>query len=194
MKIFSTLFGKSENTFTSTIHFFRSIGFFDQYEGSDKELANMLVKEHIEKWGKPYDPTDQYSDLTLLSLDTSRIWWKDTEADVCSGNSVYKRTLQEWSLISRGAFLPENITEYWETEEGPIQVNFDHENSSYVLQPEFLDDYIDLRLLSQINRLIMANGKNFEMFRPFDQTGFVVVLTGDEKKLLQRERGWQFVD
>lgn len=58
------------------------------------------------------------------------------------------------------------------------------------LYPEYLEGY-DLGLPVQINALISDTGMQFELYKPFDQTGFVLALTADEKRL-QTERGWHF--
>ena len=54
------------------------------------------------------------------------------------------------------------------------------------LYPEYLEDYTDLGLLVQINALISDTGMQFELYKPFDQTGFVLALTADEKKDCKR--------
>jgi hypothetical protein len=103
---------------------------------------------------------------------------------------VYKKTLQEWSAISRGSFHPSNIVEDWHTEDGPIEISFAYLDQRIVLHPKFLNDYIDLDILVQINDLIQE--VQFELYQPFDQTGFVVALTSVEKENLQKKRKWLF--
>jgi len=176
-----------------TIKYFRSVGFFEKHSRlSDHELATMLTQWREEQWSEGYDPSSKLSELSLLSWDEDRVWWKDTEADVCSGRTVYKKTIKEWGNISRGAFLPESIQETWKSEEGPVEISFTHDGRLIILHPEYLEDYIDLGLLVQINALISDTGLQFELYKPFDQTGFVLVLTADEKGRLQTERGWRF--
>jgi hypothetical protein len=68
----------------------------------------------------------------------------------------------------------------------------ENESRRYVLHPQFLDDYIDLGIWSEINQIIGTTGMRFELYEPFDQTAFVVALSADEKRRLQKERGWNF--
>lgn len=183
----------SQEWLLHTIRYFRSIGFFETHSHlSDHELAAMLRQWREKQWGKDFDPSSIFSELGLLSWDKDRVWWKDTEADVCSGRTAYKRTITEWSNISRGTFLPENIQETWRSEQGPIEISCIQRGRLVTLHPEYLEDYIDLGLLVQINALISDTGMQFELYKPFDQTGFVLTLTADEKRRLQTERGWHF--
>lgn len=182
-----------EKWLLKSIKQFRSMSFFErQRELTDHELAIEILAWREERWGERFDPTNIFSELSLLSWDEDRVWWNDTEADVVSGRSTYKKTIQEWSYISRGAFLPSDIQEYWETEDGPIKISFSHNDQFITLHPDYLEDYIDLGLLRQINALINNTGLQFELYKPFDQTGFVVVLNVVEKNRLITERGWQF--
>ena len=109
-----------------SIRYFRTLDFFQPgSQGgdlSDEELALSFLSSCMDKSGTPFDPEGKHADLELTSYDKSRVWWGDTEADVARANNEYYRTLQEWALISRGAFQPEDITETWESEEGPILV------------------------------------------------------------------------
>lgn len=187
----STLF----SGFLNDIKYLRHIGFFDTFKSlSDEELKNACEQLFRDEWGEDgfYMPS-KYTDLSLLLLlDKDRVWWRDTEADVCSGNSVYVETLQEWSVISRGTFMPENIREEWADEDGPVKLTFTLQGKPREIAPRFLNDYIDVGILSQINKFLVDSGIRFELYKPFDQTAFVVALTPHEKTTLERERGWQF--
>lgn len=159
---------------------------------ADEELATAIATWRADLSGEDLNPAEYLADLIVLGFDDERIWWRDTEADVGSGNTVYVQTLKEWSAISRGTFLPENVREDWTTEEGPIELTFVHRGQVVKLTPQYLDDYIDLGLLTSINSLIRNSGIRLELYKPFDQTGFIVALTASEKKRLEQERGWQF--
>lgn len=176
-----------------SLHYFRALGFFAADEAlSDEELAGRLQKNNAEEWGMPVAPPDSQADLMLLRLDAERVWWEDTEADVCEGNGVYVDTLRAWGRISRGAFSPTDIDERWNSGRGPIRVSFKHRNRTEELHPDYCDDYLDMTLLDDINRMIHPAGYVFSTYFPFDQTAFVVVLTENEKKRLERERKWEF--
>ncbi len=183
----------ARNWLVETIEYFRSLNFFERYKQlSTTELAALLNGRFEQEWGKEPDPSRKTSELLLLAYDEDRVWWNDTEADVCGENTVYTQTLQEWGRISRGAFLPDEVKEHWETEQGPIEISCALNGRPVQLYPDYREDYIDLNLLLQINKLIEKTNMRFELYEPFDQTGFVVVLTDQEKKMLQKKRGWRF--
>lgn len=173
--------------------FYRDMGFFDEYASlSDNELAAELQQMTKAECGEGFNPADVFSDLLLLSWDKNRVWWDDTEADVYKGNNVYVETLEEWARISRGAFLPENITETWESEQGPVWVDFTLDGTHHRLQPQYNGDWLDISIIDDINRLIRKTDYRFEVYEAFDQTAFVVVLTQGEKLELEQKRGWRF--
>lgn len=176
-----------------SVKYFRSLGFFAEHTGlSDEQLAAHLTDAAKERHGV-INPGDELADLMLLSLDQQRVWWEDTEADVCAENKVYAETLRAWSAISRGTFAPENIVETWKTERGPVLVEFNFKGKPAALHPSYMDDYIDINILQSVNRLVVDTGIQFRLHAIFDQTAFIVALTLDEKKKLEKERGWRFV-
>ena len=185
----------SKDWLVESVQYFRELGFFDKYHSlPNSELVATLENLYREEWGEIFNPEDMLADLLLVKWDENRVWWEDTEADVCSGNGVYKRTLKEWAAISRGVFSPANIQEDWESEDGPVTITFTHDQQTVQLHPQFLDDYIDISILPQINKLIYSSGMEFAVYKVFDQTAFVVVLTAQEKGKLQNERGWRFAN
>jgi hypothetical protein len=133
-----------------------------------------------------------FDELELLEFDEDRAWWGDIEADALQGNDVYAQTLHAWGRISRGAFRPRGLEERWSGPESEATVRFEHHGRPREVRAEFLDGWIDLCVLPQLNRLIASSGKRFEVFAPFDQTAFVVVLTRRERERLERDRGWEF--
>lgn len=194
------------------VRYYRGVNFFSTYSAlSDEELAQQLSAEIQDEWGESFTVGQTgpqvvgewgdvirvpdnvpYAELTLLRADSTRVWWGDTEADVCAGNQVYVETLRAWSGISRGAFLPEDIIECWESDEGPISLTFVLDGAERTLRPAYLDDWIDMEIVVPINDWIRHTGYAFEVYKAFDQTAFVVVLTQTEKQQLARERGWRF--
>lgn len=117
---------------TKRVEFFRRLEFFQAQAGmSNAELAEWLAS----RGGMDFDISDPLADLHLVRVDRDRVWWSDTEADVCESGEVYRETLLEWAHISRGAFTPSTITERWDSEEGPVTVTFEHGASSSHLIP-----------------------------------------------------------
>lgn len=178
----------------AALRYYRSLGFFsDPAAGDDETLLDQLAATgDVAELEMLYLQADPLADLVLLSRDEARVWWEDLEADVGDENGVYEATLARWAQISRGAFRPVGIREHWATATGPITVTFAVASAPQRLVPEYRDDWLDQSLLNPINALIAATGYRFEVFEPFDQTAFVVVLTADEKARLRHERGWRF--
>ena len=166
--------------------------FSDMNDLTDLEIFRIINEDHQEKYGELLNPNKPFFDLHITSFDKTRVWWKDTEADVCSGNKSYILFINELSQISLGSFNPSNITEKWEFDEGPITVEYILDNSHQKFNPNFIDDYLDVDRLSEINSQIASSGYQFEMFLPFDQTAFILALTKQEKSLLIKKRGWAF--
>ncbi len=184
---------RAEVWLLEAVKYFRTLGFFAEDAAlSDQELASQLKQRYLERVGEDFKPSDSLADLSLLALDDTRAWWNDAEADVFNGHEVYVRTLQAWGAISRGSFLPEDIEETWESEAGPVRLTFTHKGRRFKLNPEYLNDFLDLTILMPVNQLIADTGVQFEVYEPFDQTAFIVALTLSEKARLQTERGWRF--
>ncbi len=169
--------------------------FYNDYKDkSTDELATTIISLFHEEWGNKEEIIfpDYYADIFLLKFDYKRVWWNDIEADVCMENEIYTETINEWSSISRGLFMPKNIIELWKGEKGPIEISFNYQDRNYLITPKYCDDYIDLEILFQINKIVNKSNLRFELYDPFDQTAFIVGLSEIEKNKLQQERKWKF--
>jgi hypothetical protein len=179
-----------QNWLLESVRYFRPLGFFKKYHFlSDEELVSEL---HQIGWNGEPTPSYGVTDLSLLVIDHEVVWWRDTEAEVFMGNNVYVRVLQEWRAISRQTFLPEHIEEVWGSKDGPIEIGFSHKRKQVKIHAESIGDYLDLRILSQINELIRDSGVQFEAYEAFDQSAFIIALTAVERQKLETERGWRF--
>ncbi|HEV8489642.1 MAG TPA: hypothetical protein VGQ58_07640 [Candidatus Limnocylindrales bacterium] len=170
----------------------RGIGFFADRAGTDAEIAGHIKKQIEADFGAPPAATDPFIDLLVAATDVSRVWWGDLEADVDEANAVYASVLEEWGAISSGAFAPTGIEETWDSPTGPVSISLTTGDRSLELQPEYLEDWIDPRILTPVNDVIAASGRQFELYRAFDQTLFLVALTPGEKRALEKDRGWCF--
>lgn len=170
----------------------RRIGLFANRTGTDTELAAEIEQRNITDFGDMPSPDDPITELVVALADDSRVWWGDLEADVHQENLVYEQFLEEWAAISAGAFEPSTIEESWEGPEGPLTVSLTLDGQSIELHPVYLEDWVDPRILSPINEAIAGSGRQFEPYRAFDQSLYLVALTPDEKRALERDRGWCF--
>ena len=191
--IINNVYINPPKTLSHSVNRFRALGFFlDNEIFSDEELAEIINGEHFALFRENIDPHGPFSDLLLLSYDKNRVWWEDTEADVLNGNNVYIDFINDLSRISRGVFSPSEISESWETDEGPISIEFFLDGERILINPKYIDDYIDVEIISDINKLLPSDKNKFELYRPFDQTAFILMLSKVEKIQLQKKRGWEF--
>lgn len=170
----------------------RKLGFFAGHTETDAALAAAIEEQSIAEFGTKPDPEDPISELVVAGVDDERVWWSDLEADVDSSNKVYESALEAWAGISGGAFEPSAIEETWASPTGPVTLSFMLGGKRESLNPAYLEDWIDPAILSRINALIAPSGRQFELYRAFDQTLFLTALTTAEKRALERDRGWCF--
>jgi len=183
----------------------QTVGFFqDALDLDDDALIEHLEKRRMkvhglskDERGTPslpldLDPTHRLSELWVAQLDTKRVWWEDLEADVCQDNDVYAKDLRKWAAISCGAFKPTRISETWESETGPITVEFTLNGERHTLHPEYQDDWEDVGILDSINHLIERTGCQFCMVKTPDTSALVLALTEEERHHLTEKRGWRF--
>lgn len=168
------------------------VGFFAGRSESDTQIAAAIDEQATAEFGAVPKPDDPVTELTVAAADDSRVWWRDLEADVDQENKVYQGSLEEWAAISGGAFAPTEIEEAWASDTGPVTVAFTAGGQRHTLRPAYLEDWIDPSILGPINELIAPSGRQFELYRAFDQTLYVVALTATEKRALERDRGWCF--
>lgn len=185
----------SEAWVRDSIHYFRTLGFFEQYRHMSEDALASYIRHRIGvDEGEVCDPSDWREDLLLLSCDHDRVWRKDLEADVARGANAYVRVLQEWARISRGMFRPTQIEEHWEGETGPMTISFELDGVRHELREEYAQEAISVWLIADLNRIVGHPDLHFEMIEPDDQTATVLVLTPEEREQLKRDRGWSFED
>lgn len=132
---------------------------------------------------RPFDPDDR-SDLPwLVAADANHVWMDDTEADVGAENQVYREFLQSLAAISGGAFDPQDITERWAADTGPITVAFTLAGVRHEVHPAHVDDWMDLEILASINALLPTH--RYECWG-LDQVALVVCLPRDAMASLVR--------
>lgn len=161
------------------VEIYQALGFFASYQPS------ALLRYYSETWGEPFDPANPWKDAMLLALDEESTWQGDTERDVCEENQVYVKVLPEWAAISDGTFHPTDIEETWESDEGPVTVSFNHGGRRHTVYPKYLDDWMDIGILDQINSIVESKSYTYIL-----DGNFTLVLFLDEqtRSKLLRER------
>jgi len=176
---------RRQRTPEDVAQFYKGLGFFAGAGAAD------VIRRYTEESGKPPNPAKPLDDAELLSLSENDVWADDQEADVCSENKVYEEVLAQWAAISRGAFAPSAITEKWDSEKGPVTVSFQLNGQLVSVLPRYNDDWIDMEILLQINRLIGTSGYQFEC-TDLGNRALVLCLTPAEKETMKKERDFPF--
>ncbi len=182
----------ADETVAERVAALRAIGFFaDRAALSDERLAAEVETGILDLYGDGVLSDQSFLDLLVAEQDARRVWWRDLEADVGRGGEVYALTLDEWAVISTGAFTPSDISESWASETGPVTLRFTLDGTHHTLQPAYLEDWIDPTILGPINDLIAASGRRYTLVQAFDQTAYLLAPTPDERTALEA-RGWCF--
>ena len=178
---------------------FRTLGFYMEHlDLPDDALLDAIRKAVRWHWDEPLPPEEvahdvQLADMVLLLGDQSRVWWRDLEG-VYAGEDFYVRALTEWATISRGAFAPEQIIEHWHSNDGPADIEFMLGSQRCVVtHPNQRDDFLNMAIISDINRLIGDSGYHFAVCDNLGMPNWVVALTCEEEDRLRHDRGWSFL-
>ena len=188
-KCFSEVFaGRGKVKFSTpedVVRYYQQLGFFVGAE------PPAIVEQYREDHGALPDPGNPWDDVFLLTYAKHEAWADDPEADVCAENMVYSRVLPEWAKISQGSFPLTKIDENWETEEGPVRLQLQMGDRTLLITPKFYNDWMDLDILLQINRLIAGSGRRFECALD-GNFALVLCLTSKQKKTMKRQRCFPF--
>lgn len=173
----------------------RGIGLFGDRASLDEDALVAEVTAGISDiWGEiETGNTDVLPllDLIVAEQDQKRVWWRDLEADVADGNDVYAATIEELAAISVGALQVDDIEERWDAPDQAPTIRLTIDGQGLEIRPTWIEDWIDPSILVALNEAIAGSGRRFELYKAFDQTAFVMVLTDAERKALE-SRGWCF--
>jgi hypothetical protein len=171
----------------------RGLGFFPSRGArSAAALLQTIQAEHGEDW--VYLCANLTSpaalDQLLVWQDRERVWSRDLEG-VYPGEEAYAVTLAELAAISRGGFAPSAVSETWASPEGPVLVRYTARGTRHeFVHQDGRNDFLDLRLVEQINDLLGPGGTQFAVCDDFLPDGnFIVALHPEEVKALL-QRGW----
>jgi len=145
-----------------------------------------------------YDPGMELEAYRILALDRDRTVYGDAESSVGKGNNQYVFLLNAFSAASGGLFCPENITEKWESEKGPVHVSFSENGEQVSFEPEYLDDWLSEKAFDVINQQMAKNGmERFYLFLDRDGDGIgqnflFIRMSEPQKQKLQETFGWKF--
>ncbi|GAB4419108.1 MAG: hypothetical protein Kow002_06520 [Anaerolineales bacterium] len=169
-----------------TIRFYKELGFFSDMS------ADEIIAEHKRIEG--FEPVihEPWDEVNLLTFSKNGIWMDDPETLWGPKFTTYTKLLIEWAGISHGAFKPEEIREIWGEpyHQGPIKLEFKLDGKKVSVSPNFYNDYMDLDVLKQVNELIAASGRQFELAA--DANFAIVFCLTAEQKVKMEERYFPF--
>ncbi len=205
------------------IPYYQTLGFFPQYSHLSKnQLAakiETIKAEFDQHFENPKEKRELYLELSylddsqysedrvmekvdsLLTLylwrwDTSRTWSEWEVEETNEKNREYAKAFHRWSAISRGAFLPTEVTEFWdwETDSSPVWIKFILNGIEHIIEPEYYEQRMDLDVLKTINQLIATTGYQFELYQNegVSENKLAIVLTTQEKQKLERQKNIRF--
>jgi hypothetical protein len=193
-------FGQKE--VEGAIEVLRQAGFFRQYTRlSRSEIYDLLHQERIKQYSvifeREYDPGMNLNPYQIACLDHTKMVYFDTEADVMNGNNVYVDLIRAIAEASDGEIQPVNISEVWETDNGPITVQFQSKGESIVFHPEYMDDWVADELFHTISDLVQGDFRFYVCQDEHTQLGCgqdvgVVRLTKGEVEFLEKACSWKF--
>jgi len=173
------------------VRFYREIGFFSEFgDLTEDKLASKLNSHYRKRMGRSLDPSGRIPDLTLLEFDKSRLWLSDLECDVMSGNDVYVEVIKRLGETSRGSFNPTDITETWDSDKGPIRVEFTNAGVRHALTPKYRNDWVDTDFIFSVARLLQDSEYKLAV-HPGDPIA-ATFLTAAERDRIKKERGLFF--
>lgn len=184
----------------------KSCGFFQCYsQESDEELGMFLEQAFRAKIGfsdfeKYVENLDEVSlELRLASLDSTKVWNRDIECDVCQEHKVYEEVVREFGLLSDGIFKPSEIKEEWSSSLGPIKVTFIDNGERFSFSPNYDDDWLDVGIIVFLQELLEKRGF-INKFYPYTGHGenkwglgqelYLIKATIEEKELLKKFLDW----
>ncbi len=146
------------------------------------------IEDRQKYWMKK---SDFEIDRSLIPFDTKRVIVEDAETSI--DDNIGMVLLKRLARISRGVFQPTNISWRWLTPKRSKwlvqEVSFDFKGERHSIEIVLQYDYIQDMGLEELNELIEKTG--YQYYRVKDEYIIIVVLTKDEVKRLEDERGWK---
>ena len=160
---------------------------------TDSQVADTISSHCWKERGKDLDLGAPGGSVQLVEYDPYRVWRFDTESSG-PGEDAYVDAIHALGRISRGAFVPKEVREEWESAEGPVNVNFvaDGKRHSWRLEPH--GDWMDTSFLQRINALLTRTPYQVCTLETTGQDVVAIFLTPEEKAKLGRDQHWRFVD
>jgi len=174
---------------------FRRAGFFALYEPlSDVELARSLAATWRAWEGDELSSDPGELDWMLVVLDEERTFQGDSEADVLEGNNVYVGLLRDLARRSGGALTVRAIKEEWASHTGSVDISLRANGNAVHLALADCGDWIDPKLLTEVNGLLSPEGPHFFVVDTGGQNVIITRATEEERRTLEEARSLRLSD
>lgn len=184
-----------EDPVLDIVRWFRPRGFFVGETVSDEQLAAALAERIEREWGTSLDELaadQQAADMHVLSLDARRVFRPGSKY-IHRGDGTYAEVLQRSAALAPAAFAARDVTERWDSDEGPIHVTYRLHGVEHRFTTA-ADRYLDASIVLHLD--LAADDPDVRL-RVCDHLGmpdFVIALDDATSDALRRDRGWTFWD
>jgi hypothetical protein len=163
---------------------YRKAGWFEDEVGSDEEVAERARGRWWEHWESEVDTSGPDDGIFICMSDPSRATWFDPEADTCEGNETYIDALQELSALTGGAVVITDAVEDWQRQPGRVFVSYRLNGSQHELALHHFDDWVDPKMIAQLNAALPGDGRRFYVFDGGGQAFAITWATPNEAESL----------
>ncbi|MGB9717517.1 MAG: hypothetical protein ACP5PQ_06300 [Thermoproteota archaeon] len=148
------------------------------------------LMEHEKDWIKS---SDARIDRALIVFDAKRV--VEEAIETWLNDEIGVAILKRLARISRGIFQPTNISGKWiiplEYKWAVEEVSFDFKGKRRSIRMVLRYDYIMDIGLEELNEIIKDTG--YQYYEVSSNPMIIVVLTEEEAKKLEKERGWIYI-
>lgn len=172
------------------LRFARPLGFFEDEEGTDAEVARRLAQEFRTRFddGRTRDSVE-FEGL-ILFFDPTRVWYADPECDALPANRQYERWARGISRILRGQVSLKAVRETWGDGGTEVRVALELEDGrALTLATVGGSGWIDVGcLVDGFNQLLPPEGPRLARM---PEEAYLLALTPRERAAFEA-RGWRF--
>jgi hypothetical protein len=146
------------------VHRYRSAGWFEGDVASDEDVTRRARERWWAEWEQEVDTAGSDDGIFLCFADPTRAIWFDPEADTCEENATYLSVLDDLAALTGGPIPLEGVSEDWQREPGRVYVTYRIDGVGHELALHQNDDWVDPKIIEQINRSLPPDGRRFYVF------------------------------
>jgi hypothetical protein len=163
---------------------YRSAGWFAGDVASDEDVARRAREGWWAEWEQEVDTAAPDDGIFICAADPGRAIWFDPEADTCEENATYLSVLDDLAAVTGGALRLVGVSEDWHREPGRVYVAYEVDGVGRELALHQFDDWVDPKIIEQINRSLPPDGGRFYVFDGGGQAFAITWATATEAAAL----------